>query len=66
MRLMKDNTRNTVEAISNYGDNAVNALNNVSKSYQSKCSRYIVDYGDCVDVHLLVGDFLIHRAVGIQ
>ena len=51
VRLMKDNTRNTVEAISNYGDNAVNALNNVSKSYQSKCSRYIVDYGDdAVDV----------------
>ena len=51
LQLMKDNTRNTVSAINNYGDDAVNALQNVSKSYQSKCSKYIVDYGDdAVDV----------------
>ena len=51
LQLMKDNTRNTVSAINNYGDDAVNALQNVSKYYQSKCSKYIVDYGDdAVDV----------------
>ncbi|MBR4023608.1 MAG: HNH endonuclease [Ruminococcus sp.] len=51
IQLMKNNTKNTVEAINIYGDDAVQALNNVSNSYQSKCSKYIVDYGDdAVDV----------------
>lgn len=45
------NNGKTLEAINEYGDNAVKALNNMSKSNYGKVSNYIAEYGnDVVDI----------------